>query len=196
MSALKDKTTTKEEKKKILRSCLHMQTTIHHQLSSACLWSVSVFGIRRLGVCPCCYRMVVFVWKSQCRLEHQRLSVALFPHYCPLLPRCSLDLLHCHSPHKYLALFTFCTDAQTRKRRACDVPAFTWTTVFIASNISTVPGIKIEKCWARVAQLSVSLPPPLFHYGYQCFYMGISRDRVRVFTSTHNKRFLPSTCWR
>ena len=46
-----DKQTTKEEgEKKIVE---YTQTRIHHQLSSVCLWSVSVFGIRSHCVCVC-----------------------------------------------------------------------------------------------------------------------------------------------
>lgn len=75
-----DKPTTKEAGGEVE----YTQTRIHHQLSSVCLWSVSVFGIRsRLCVCVCASLLLLDggVWyeQSQCRLEHRRLSVALFP---------------------------------------------------------------------------------------------------------------------
>lgn len=59
-------------RKKQISCVAYTQTTIHHQLSPVCLWSFSVFGIRRRAGCMClCYCwMVVLVWESQCRLEN------------------------------------------------------------------------------------------------------------------------------
>lgn len=130
------------------------QMTIHHQLSPVCLWTVSV-----------CVHVPVGCWNGRTSADLNINSlvwhIALI---IPLLRHSSRGLLCCHSLQNYFALFMFCISAQTRKRWACDVPVFTWTAVFIIETISTWPGIKIEKCWVRVAQVSV-IPPPL-HHGY------------------------------
>lgn len=64
-----------------------MNTKTPGSIISCHLCACDQFQCLRLGgtvcvsVCLRCYWMAVLVWESQYRLEQQRLSVALFPHY-------------------------------------------------------------------------------------------------------------------
>lgn len=110
-------------RKKQISCVAYTQTTIHHQLSPVCLWSFSVFGIRRRAGCMCCYVTVGWwCWygRASADLKMIAFSVALSL-IIPFLCHSSRGLLCCSSLHKYLSLFIFCTATQTRKCWACGV---------------------------------------------------------------------------
>lgn len=138
--------------------------------------------------------MLVLVWESRCRLEHQRLIVALFSHYSsppslqsgpallPLAAQVFSFVYILHSRTNTKALSIGCDCLHLNHHVYC-LKHFRWTR---DSNREVLGNTCTIICF--------HIPP--LHYGYRCFYKLTSKDCVCVFTSTHNECFLPSTCWQ
>lgn len=189
--------TTKEGKKRLAYA--HKPRSIIGCHLCACD-QVQCWGLGG-SMCGCvCVHVAIGWWcwysGSQCRLEHQRLSVALFPHYSspPSLPSGPVSLplaaqvfhfvyvLHSRTNTKALSMWYACLHLN---HRVYCLKYFHWT----RNQNREVLG----KSWAIICfQI-----PLLFHHGYQLFLeIYLKRRCVCVFTSVHNECFLPSTCWQ
>lgn len=154
---------------------------------SSAPWSTS--SVWDLGDCSVFW---VLVLQSQCRLEHQSLALArlFIPLFLLLLVGSCFAATCCTTIRLCLCSALSHKHKSTEEPRAC-VPVFTWTLMFFCFFFYAFlldQGIR----WF------VQLLPNTHVFPFRlCFSSFISRDGwCLFFTSVHNERFLPSTCWQ